>query len=147
MSTDDRLDEGFELLRTCPREQAPFDLDLEERMMKEFANTNRNWMPRFGKLAAAALLCITVAGAAVAATGGVGWVLERLNLTGTIEFPNGDTYDLEDGKIVDVEGNVIGTIELTGEAVEPDGEAATMEAVTIYPDSEAGADDIEVRND
>ena len=94
MRTDDRLDEGFELLRACSREQAPFDLDLEERMMKEFSNANRNWIPRFGKTAAVVLLCVTVAGAAVAGTGGFDWIWDSLTLTA-------DEYDAESGEILD----------------------------------------------
>ncbi len=131
MSTHDRLDEGFELLKACSREQAPCNLDLEERMMKEFTNVNRSWMPRFSKMAVTVLLCVTVAGAAVAGTGGFSWLLENLNLTGTI-----------DGQILDGEGNVIGTIELAGEAVVPDGEVATIGDVTIYLESEAGTVDL-----
>ena len=135
MRTDKRLDEGFELLRAFSREQAPFDLDLEERMMKEFTNANRNWMPRVGKMAAVVLLCVAVAGAAVAATGGLGWVFE---LTGTVEMPNGDTYNVEDGKLLDGEGNVIGTVEIPGgdASVNLDDEMPTVDALNIYLDEE-----------
>jgi hypothetical protein len=131
MRANDRLDEGLELLRACSREQAP-DLDLEERMMKEFSNANRNWMPRLGKMAAGVLLCMTVAGVAVAATGGLGWIFE---LTGTVEMPNGDTYDVEDGKLLDDDGNVIGTVEIPG-SVNPDGEMPTVDAMNIHIDDE-----------
>lgn len=141
MRTDDRLDEGFERLKACSCEQAPFDLDLEERMMKEFANANRNWMPRIGKMAAVVLLCVTVAGATVAATGGLDWIFE---LTGTLEMPNGDTYDVEDGKLLDGEGNVIGTVEIPDGAasVNLEGEMATVDALNIDLDDEAGTVDL-----
>ena len=135
MKTNDRLDEGLELLRACSREQAPFDLDLEERMMKEFTNANRSWMPRLGKVAAVALLCMTVAGVSVAATGGFDWIFE---LTGTMEMPNGDTYEFEDGKLLDDDGNVIGTIEVPG-GVDP--EDGSVDAVNIYVDEATNATD------
>ena len=107
MRTNDRLDEGLELLRACSREQAP-DLDLEERMMKEFTNANRNWMPRVSRMAAVVLLCITVGGVSVAATGGLGRIF---NFTGTLEI-DGKAVDVEDGKIYDDEGRVTATVEV-----------------------------------
>ena len=100
--------------------------------MKEFTNANRNWMPRLGKMAAVVLLCVTVTGVSVAATGGLGWIFK---LTGTVEMPNGDTYDVEDGKLLDDDGNVIGTVEILG-GVNPDGEMPTVDAMNIHIDDE-----------
>ena len=118
MNRNDPLDEGFELLQACSREQAPFDLELEERMTKEFSNANRTWMPRLGKVAVIVLLCITVAGAAVAGTGGFDWIWDSLTLTA-------DEYDAESGQILDGDGNVIGTLELVGEDATVDHETLT----------------------
>lgn len=130
MRKHDRLDEGLELLKACSREQAPIDLDLEERMMKEFTTANRSWMPRLGKVAATVLICMTVAGVSVAATGNLGWIFE---LTGMVEMPNGDTYEVEDGKLLDGDGNVIGTVEFAG-AVTSDGEITTVDSMNINID-------------
>jgi hypothetical protein len=109
MRTDDRLDEGFKLLRACSREQAPFDLELEERMMKKFTHANRG-MARLGKMAAGVLVCIAVAGAAVAATGGFGRILDiRLSPdAGVLDVkpsPDADVLDVKpspDADILDV---------------------------------------------
>lgn len=118
MKNRDRLDEGFELLKACSREQASFDLDLEERMMREFTDGSGNRMASVGKMAAVILLCVAVAGVSVAATGGFGRILE--NFTGTVKFSNGQTMTVEDGKLLDDEGNVIGdvVIEIPGETPE-----------------------------
>jgi GH24 family phage-related lysozyme (muramidase) len=53
------------------------------------------------------VLCVAVAGAAVAATGGFSRILN--NFTGTVETLDGETYHIENGKLVDGQGNVIGT--------------------------------------
>ncbi len=127
MSTNDPLDKGFELLRACSRERAPFDLDLEERMMKEFTNANRPKMKQLTKVVAAVVLCLLVTGAAVA-TGGIDWIL---NWTGTVELDDGSVFDVqngevtsgtvnrdgtmlevENGKVLDEDGNVIGTVDV-----------------------------------
>ena len=95
--------------------------------MKEFTTANRSWMPRLGKVAATVLICMTVAGVSVAATGNLGWIFE---LTGMVEMPNGDTYEVEDGKLLDGDGNVIGTVEFAG-AVTSDGEITTVDSMNI----------------
>ena len=110
MTIDDRLDEGFELLKACSREQAQCDLNLEERMMREFSKVEPRWMPTLGKIAAVFVLCIVVAGASVAATGGFSRILK--NFTGTVEFADGEIMTVEDGKLLDAEGNVIGDVEI-----------------------------------
>ena len=108
MGTHDGLDKAFDGLKARSRERAECNLDLEKRMMKEFQNVNRPRIGRFKKAAAVAVLCVTVAGAAVAATGGFSRIL--YNFTGTVETLDGDIYHIEDGKVVDDEGNVTGTM-------------------------------------
>jgi hypothetical protein len=82
-------------------------------MMKEFAQGRRPRMSRVAKIAAAILACIAVAGAAVAATGGLERIINyTYNFTGTVEFEDGTEIYVEDGKLLDDEGNVIGTVEV-----------------------------------
>ena len=75
MKADERLDEGFELLKACSREQAPFDTDLEERLMNELAKTQRSWISRPTTVAAVVVVCVAVTGVSLAATGSLGRIL------------------------------------------------------------------------
>ena len=126
MTDSTRVSSFLELVRV---NKHLFDLDLEERMMKEFTNANRNWMPSLGKMAAVVLLCVTVVGVSVAATGGFSRILE--NFTGTVEFPNGDTMTVEDGKVLDAEGNVIGDVVIEIPAGEIPEDAGTLSELNV----------------
>lgn len=110
MKNDDLLNEAFGLLRAGSSEPATLNLDLEERMMKQLAKAQRPGMSRFTRAALVVLVCITLAGASVAATGGFSRILK--NFTGTVETLDGVTYELRDGAVVDGEGNVLGTAEV-----------------------------------
>ncbi len=110
MGTNDPLGKAFQGLKARSSERADCDLDLEERMMKEFANAKRPKMSRVTWAAVVAVLCVTVAGVSVAATGGFSRILK--NFTGMVETMDGDRFHIIDGNVVDDEGNVIGTIEV-----------------------------------
>lgn len=108
MNTRDPLSDAFERLKARSRERAACNLDLEERMMQEFAKGKRRRMSVVMKVVAVALLCAT-AGAAVAATGG----LSRLMYwSATIELEDGTEYEVDNGQLLDDDGNVIGTVEI-----------------------------------
>ena len=50
-----------------------------------------------------------------------------------VEMPNGDTFGVEDGKLLDGDGNMIETVELAG-AVASDGEITTGDSMNINID-------------
>jgi hypothetical protein len=108
MNTHDPLSDAFDLLKARSCERAACNLELEERMMQEFAKGKRRRMSVVTKVIAVALLCVT-AGAAVAATGGLS---RLLNWSGTVETLDGTVYDVVNGQILDDNGNVIGTAEV-----------------------------------
>ena len=60
----------------------------------------------------------------------MGWIVE---LTGMVEMPNGDTYEVENGKLLDGDGDVIGTVEFAG-AMTSDGETPTVDSMNINID-------------
>ena len=105
---DDPLSDAFERLKARSRERAACNLDLEERMMQEFAKGKRGRISIVTKVVAVVLLC-AAAGAAVAATGGL---TRLLNWNGTVETLDGTVYDVVNGQILDDNGNVIGTAEV-----------------------------------
>ena len=108
MNPHDPLEKAFDLLKSRSRERPGCNLDLEARMMREFADGKRRTSVLV-KGAALAVLILAVTGAAVAATGGIG---RLLNWTGTIESHEGAIYRVEDGKVLDDDGNVIGDVEV-----------------------------------
>ena len=129
MNTNDPLDKAFGLLKARSGGRASFDADLEERMMKEFGNGNRK-MTRLTKVAAAVALCVVATGAA-AATGGIDAIMDWANLTGHFEIPGmgegyveegkiisgevtyeGAMHRVEDGKMLDEDGNVLGSVQM-----------------------------------
>ena len=108
MNTHDPLSDAFERLKARSCERAACNLELEERMMQEFAKGRRGRMSVVMKVIAVALLCAT-AGAAVAATGGLS---RLLYWSGTFELQDGTVYEVENGLLLDDDGNVVGTVEV-----------------------------------
>ena len=98
--------------------------------MKEFGSGKLPPMTIWTKVAAAFVLCALLTGAA-AATSGVGAIMDWVGLTGFFELPDGSggyvedgtvitgdvmfdgtMHRVEDGKLLDADGNVIGSIHL-----------------------------------
>ena len=129
-ANEDPLDQAFGLLKARSQGRAPTNPDLEELVMREFGNANRSKVTRLTKVAAAVVLCVVATGAA-AATGGIDAIMDWVNVTGFFELPDGSSgyvengkvisgemnfegtmHRVEDGKMLDEDGNVLGSVQM-----------------------------------
>ena len=125
----DPLDQAFGLLKARSQGRVPTNPELEELVMKDLANSDRPKVKRLSKVAAAIVICAVGTGAA-AATGGMDSLMDWVSLTGFYESPDGKTngyvengrlisgetsfqgveYSVEDGHMVNADGNLIGSV-------------------------------------
>ena len=126
----DPLDQAFGLLKARSQGRVPINPDLEELVMRDLENADRPKVNRLTKVAAAIVVCAVATGAA-AATGGMDAIMDWGNLTGYFEVPgmgegyvedgkvisgevnfDGATLSIEDGHVVDDDGNALGSMHI-----------------------------------
>ncbi len=125
----DPLDQAFGLLKARSQGRVPMNPDLEELVMRDLSNADRPKVKRLTKVAAAIVMCAVATGAA-AATGGMDTLMDWVSLTGFYESPDGKTsgyvengrlisgeanfegvdYSVENGHMVDEDGNAFGSV-------------------------------------
>lgn len=129
----DPLDQAFGLLKARSQGRVPDNPDLEELVMRDLENADRPMVNRLTKVAAATIVVCAVATGAAAATGGMDVLMDWVSLTGFYESPDGSAtgyledgrmidgkvefqgveYTVEDGHMVDEDGNAIGSFHVS----------------------------------